>query len=208
MTNRFGISLCLLAGAVTAIHSQPTAPLTPAEIAIRKAQDEIAKSPKHSPYYNGLAMAYARRARETSDAAYYAKAEEILRKSFALEADNFDGLKVETYILLARHEYAKALEIAKKLNKQTPDDVAVYGYIADASAELGDYKDAVDAAQWMLNIRPGNTPGLIRAGNLREVYGDLDGSMEVLRMAYDATPFQESEDRAWLLTQMARSPLH
>jgi tetratricopeptide (TPR) repeat protein len=183
------------------------AALTPAGIAIRKAEGDIAKSPKHFPYYNNLAMAYARRARETWDAAYYAKAEEALRKSFALEADNFDGLKVETYLLLERREYAKALEIAKKLNRQTPDDVAVYGYIADADAALGDYQNAVDAAQWMLNIRPGNPGGLTRAGCLREVYGDLDGSLEVLRMAYDATPFQESEERAWLLTRMAHVKL-
>jgi tetratricopeptide (TPR) repeat protein len=72
-------------------------------------------------------MAYARRERETLDMAYYDKAEETLKKSFAIQADNFDGLKVETYVLLGRNEFAKALEIAKKLNKQTPDDVVIYG---------------------------------------------------------------------------------
>ena len=36
-------------------------PATPAEMAIEKAQAEIAKHPDHSPYYNALAMAYARR---------------------------------------------------------------------------------------------------------------------------------------------------
>ena len=44
---------------------------TPAETAIEKAQAEIAKHPDHAPYYNVLAMAYARRARETSDVQYY-----------------------------------------------------------------------------------------------------------------------------------------
>ena len=33
---------------------------TPAEVSIRKAEAEIAKNPEHAPYYNGLAMAYAR----------------------------------------------------------------------------------------------------------------------------------------------------
>lgn len=207
MKKRFGFSLIFIAAAVTAVHSQQAAPLTPAEIAIHKAQDDIAKSPKHYPYQNNLAMAYARRARETSDSSYYVKAEEVLRKSFALEADNFEGLKVETYVLLGRGEYAKALEIAKKLNKRTPDDVAVYGYIADADAQLGDYKDAVEAAQWMLNIRPANTPGLTRAGYLREIYGDPEGALDVLRTAFDATPFQETEERAWLLTRMAHVKL-
>jgi tetratricopeptide (TPR) repeat protein len=211
MTKRFAFSLYLVAAATTAIRAQQPTPapvaLTPAEIAIHKAQGDIAKNPSHYPYYNSLAMAYARRERETSDTAYYDKAEETLTKSFALQPGNFDGLKVETYLLLGHCEFAKALEVAKKLNKQTPDDVAVYGYISDADAELGNYKDAVDAAQWMLNIRPGNIAGLTRAGYLREIYGDLEGAMDVLRMAYDATPFQESEDRAWLLTQMAHVKL-
>jgi tetratricopeptide (TPR) repeat protein len=211
MTKRLAVSLYFAVAVTTALRAQPAVPapaaLTPAEIAINKAQGDIAQRRDYFPYYNNLAMAYARRARETSDSAYYRKAEETLKKSFAIQPDNFEGLKIETYLLLARREFSQALEIAKKLNKQTPDDVAVYGYIADADAELGNYKDAVDAAQWMLRIRPGNTPALIRAGYLREIYGDPDGAMEVLRMAFDATPFQENEDRAWLLTQMAHVKL-
>src|SRR6185312_15412620 len=151
--------------------------------------------------------AYVRRERETGDAAYYNKAEETLQRSFALAPDNFEALKVKTYLLLGHHDYSKALEIATKLNKQTPDDVAVYGYVADAQIGLGDYKDAVESTQWMLKIRPGNIAGLTRAGYLRETYGDLDGAIEVLQMAYDSTPFQEGEDRAWLLTQMAHVKL-
>jgi tetratricopeptide (TPR) repeat protein len=211
MTKRLAVSLYLTVAVTTALRAQPAvpapAPLTPAEVAIAKAQGDIGQRRDHFPYYNNLAMAYARRARETSDSAYYVKAEETLKRSFAIQPDNFEGLKIETYLHLARHEFAQALEIAQELNKQTPDDVAVYGYIADADAELGNYKDAVNAAQWMLRIRPGNTPALIRAGYLREIYGDPDGAMEVLRMALDATPFQESEDRAWLLTQMAHVKL-
>jgi hypothetical protein len=40
---------------------------TPPEISIQKALAQIARKPDHVPYYyNALAMAYARRARETS----------------------------------------------------------------------------------------------------------------------------------------------
>jgi tetratricopeptide (TPR) repeat protein len=176
---------------------------TPAEIAMQKAQADIAKHPDHAPYYNALAMAYARRARETSDVQYYAKAEETLKRSFALAPDNYEALKTQAWLQLGRHEFTKALETATKLNQQTPDDVVVYGYLADANAELGNYKDAVKAAQWMLDLRAGNIPGLTRAGYLRELHGNLPGALEVMQMAYDSTPFSETEDRAWLLTQMA-----
>jgi tetratricopeptide (TPR) repeat protein len=181
----------------------PTFAATPAETAIRKAQEEIAKRPDYSPYYNALAMAYARRARETSDVAFYAKADETLKRSFAIAPDNYEGLKVQTWLLLGRHEFAKAREVAMKLNRQTPDDVTVYGYLADANAELGNYKEAVNSVQWMLNLRPGNVPGLTRAAYLRELHGDIEGAIDLMQRAYDSTPYQELEDRAWLLTQIS-----
>jgi tetratricopeptide (TPR) repeat protein len=181
----------------------PVFAATPAETAIQKAQQEIAKKPDYFPYYNALAMAYARRARESSDVQYYGKAEETLKKSFAIAPDNFEGLKVRTWLLLGHHEFAKAREVAMRLNRQMPDDVTVYGYLADSNAELGNYQEAVDAVQWMLNLRPGNVAGLTRAAYLRELHGDFEGALELMQQAYDSTPYQELEDRAWLLTQMA-----
>jgi tetratricopeptide (TPR) repeat protein len=176
---------------------------TPAEMAIEKAQAQSAKKPDYVPYYNTLAMAYARRARETSDVQYYAKAEETLKRSFALAPDNYEGLKTEAWLQLGRHEFAKALETANKLNKKTPDDVTVYGYLADANTELGNYPEAIAATQWMLDLRPGNVAGLTRAGYQRELHGNLSGAIELMHMAYGSTPYGETEDRAWLLTQIA-----
>lgn len=196
-------ALTVLASVVVCAQPAQTAALTPAGISIQKAQELIAKQPNHVSYYSGLAMAYARRARETSDVAYYTKAEEILDRAFKIEPDNFEALKVQAWLLLGRHEFAQALVAATALNKRAPDDITVYGYLADANAELGNYDDAVKAAQWMLNIRPGNVAGLTRAAYLRELHGDLSGAMDLMHMAYDATPFQEAEDRAWLLTQIA-----
>jgi len=178
-------------------------PQTPAETGIAKAEAQIARRPDYYPYYNALAMAYARRARESSDVQYYAKAEETLKRSFAIAPDNFEGLKVETWLLLGRHEFAKARELAVALNKKMPDDVTVYGYLVDSNVELGNYGDAVKAAQWMLNLRPGNIAGLTRAAYLRELHGQIPGAIRAMQAAYDATPYQEFEDRAWVLTQIA-----
>jgi tetratricopeptide (TPR) repeat protein len=198
------IACIVLAGCVVA--GEP-AGLSPAQSSIKKAEEQIAKQPGHYPYYNELAMAFARRARETSDVAWYGKAEETLKQSFAIAPANFEGLKVQTWLLLGRHEFARALESATTLNKRVPDDITVYGYMADANAELGNYADAVAAAQWMLNLRPGNIAGLTRAAYLRELHGDISGAAELMQMAYDATPYQQAEDRAWLLTQLAHLDL-
>jgi len=177
--------------------------LTPAEKAIQQATEKVSRQPENPEYYNQLAMAFARRARETSDVAFYTKAEETLRHSFQLAPDNFEGLKTQAWLELGRHEFAKARATAQKLNKIAPDDVSVYGYLVDANVELGNYDDALHAAQWMLDLRPGNTAGLVRAAYLRELHGNLDGALELMQMAYDSEPLSETEDRAWLLTQMA-----
>jgi tetratricopeptide (TPR) repeat protein len=180
---------------------------TPAEKAIDQALASIQKQPGNAAYYNNLAMAYARRARETSDTAFYTKAEETLRKSVELQPDNFEGLKVQAWLQLGRHEFAKARETATKLNRMSPDDLSIYGYLVDANVELGNYKEAVQAAQWMLDLRPGNVAGLVRAAYLRELHGNLDGAFELMQMAYDSEALSETEDRAWLLTQLAHLEL-
>src|ERR1019366_6024939 len=92
MNQRVAIcALSVLASvAVCAQTAQTAATKSPAEISIQKAQEQIAKQPDHVPYYASLAMAYARRARETSDVAYYAKAEETLQRSFKIAPDNFE----------------------------------------------------------------------------------------------------------------------
>ncbi|HEX2710810.1 MAG TPA: tetratricopeptide repeat protein, partial [Candidatus Acidoferrales bacterium] len=50
-------------------------------------------------------------------------------------------------------------------------------------------------------------PGLTRAAYLRELFGDIDGALDLMEMAYQSTPPNESEDRAWIITQMAHLKL-
>jgi len=176
--------------------------LSPAEQSIASAKKEIAKKPASYFGYNQLAIALSRRARETSDVTFYAEAEDALKRSFELSPDNMEAEKIHVWLLLGRHEFPTALEAATALHKRAADDVLVYGFLVDANAELGNYSAAEDAAQWMLNIRPGNLPGLTRAAYLRELFGDVEGAYELMDMAYQATVPTETEDRAWILSQM------
>ena len=130
--------LCLFALAMPVTMFAASAPsdLTPAQRAIRSAEERISKQPDHATYYNQLAMAYARRARENSDVTFYTKAEEAVAKSLQLLPDNFEALKARAWVLLGQHEFAKALDLAKELNARVPDDTTVYGYLADANVEL------------------------------------------------------------------------
>jgi tetratricopeptide (TPR) repeat protein len=177
--------------------------VSPAQVNMARAQQLIDKNPKDFEAYNALALALARRARETSDPRFYTQGEEALKTSFAISPGNYDGARIQVWLLLGKHEFAAALEEATKLNKRVPDDVMVLGFLTDSNVELGNYSAAETAAQWMLNLRPGNLPGLTRAAYLRELFGDREGSIELMKMAVDSTPPNEVEDRAWITTQIA-----
>jgi tetratricopeptide (TPR) repeat protein len=137
--------------------------LSPGAQSIAAARKAISDKPMEYAGYNLLSTALVRLAQETSDISFYAQAEEAVKKSLEIAPNNFETEKIQVSILLGGHEYSAALEAAKTLNKRVPDDVMVYGLLTDASVELGNYKDAEDSAQWMLNLRPGNLPALTRA---------------------------------------------
>jgi tetratricopeptide (TPR) repeat protein len=181
--------------------------LSPAERSIAQAKRLIEKRPKDFEAYNALAFALSRRARETSDVKYYDEAADALKQSLALSPDNFGAARIHAWLLLGKHEFPAALEEAKKLNKRMPDDITTYGFLTDANIELGNYRDAETPAQTMLDLRPGNLPALTRAAYLRELFGDVEGSLQLMNMALQSTAPSEVEDAAWILAQMAHLEL-
>lgn len=199
--------LLLLTLAVSAQTPAAGVPLSPAQQKLALAQAGIEKNPEYVEFHNELALALTRRARETANPVYYRQAEEALQKSFRLAPDNFNAQKIRVQILLGKHEFTTALELAKELNTRRADDIFVYGLIADAASELGNYKEAETAVQWMLNLRHAGASGFLRVANLRELFGDTDGALEAMYAAYEATNPGEIEERAWTLTQMARLAL-
>jgi tetratricopeptide (TPR) repeat protein len=214
--------VCLAAVATTAIVRDArvaTAPFagarvtpgsatgSPAERRIAHARKAIDMHPKRADGWNELALALARRARETGDPAYYAEAWSATERALGLEPDHLEARKMQVWILLGQHEFARAVEAAEALNQQVPDDVLVYGFLVDGYTELGRYAEAEKAAQWMLDIRPGNVPALTRAAHLRELFGDHEGAVELMDTAYRRTADAEVEDRAWILTQIAHLSL-
>lgn len=175
---------------------------SPAERQIASAQRWIERSPTSFQAQNALALALARRARETADPDYYRQAEEAIAASLRLAPENFEAARLEVWVLLGKHDFGRALGKARALQARMPDDLMTYAFLADANAELGNYTAAEEAAQWLLDLRPGNIAGLTRGAFLRELFGDVDGALEWMLMAHDLTHFNEIEDRAWILTQM------
>jgi hypothetical protein len=165
---RWQAAIMLAAAALPA--GEAPAPLSPAERAIARTRAWIVKEPRKAEAYNALAMALARRARETADPSRYAEAQAALKTSFELVPENFEGQKVHAWVLLCRHEFAAAL------NKRMPDDEMVYMLLVDAHVELGAYKEAEEAAKLGLTHRP--NPAL-RPGTVPRVQAVLEDRWDV-----------------------------
>lgn len=176
---------------------------SPAERRIAAAHQSVSLHPKRVDGWNELALALARRARETGDPAFYREAWQATEQALSVSPGDLEARKLQVWVRLGQHEFPEAVSLAEKINAQTPDDVLTYGLLSDGYTELGRYPDAEKATQWMLDMRPGNVPALTRAAHLRELFGDHDGAVELMDTAYRRTPDAEVEDRAWILTQIA-----
>ena len=192
-----------ISGSVAAGASENRSP-SPAELRIAAAQKVLQKQPNRYQAYNDLALALVRRARETGDKSYYQQAQVAIESSLRIQPENFEAGQAHVALLLAEHRYRAALEEAQALNHRMPDAVLVWGYMADAEAALGDYKQAEESAQWMMNLRPGNLPAYLTGAALRQDWGDIDGALDFLTKALQQTPPLETEETAWILTRMAR----
>jgi tetratricopeptide (TPR) repeat protein len=199
--------VCVLFLAITtlgAAGANEVASPSPAELRMEAAQKILQAQPNRYQAYNDLALGLVRRARETGDNSYYEQARAAIVSSLRIEPDNFEAEQAQVALLLAEHNYHPALEEARSLNHRMPDAVLIWAYMAEAEAALGDYKQAEEAAQWAMNLRPGNLQAYLTGAALREEWGDIDGAVEFLGKALQQTPPFETEETAWILTSMAR----
>lgn len=173
-----------------------TSPATIADRQIQTAQSLIGKSPADAKGYNLLCAAFIKKARETGDFSFNAKAETALNRSFEAAAaeNNYDALKLKAMLLLVYHQFDEALDAARQAKEIRSDDPQNYGAITDALIELGRYNEAFDSAREMMNRRPG-TNSYSRAAYLRELQGDVRGAIEAMRAAAEASP--DPETSAW-----------
>ncbi len=184
-------------------QASPAARPSPAEQSIAAARQQIAADAKRPQGYNELALASIRRAREMGNPAFFQDAETALHTGLTLAPNDFQLQKTDIALLLGRQQFAQALAKAKLLHSKVPDDVTLYGYLAEANSALGNYTDADTDAQWMLNLRPNNIPGLLLGAQLRVVYGDAPGALEFLNQAFGETPQIEPEEQASIANRIA-----
>jgi tetratricopeptide (TPR) repeat protein len=132
-----------------------------------------------------LGMAHVQLARTTYDPAHYPPAETALDKSLALHpSGNAGALTGLGALAAARHDFAAALGYARRAVAADAYSADAYGVLTDAYVELGRYRQATDAVQRMLDLRP-DTGSFGRASYLFELQGDLARANSFMRRALD-----------------------
>lgn len=168
--------------------------------AIQLYEARVKKDPKDFTSFRYLGQFYERKAKEAGDLAYYAKAEEALRRSLK-EAPNAPRVEADlAAILCTQHRFAEAIVIARKLNRQDPKDVDALATLGDALMETGQYPEAEAAFRELHRLAP--FPQVTaRLANLAELKGESDEALKLLRDATEAVRKQgDPKAVAWYLS--------
>src|SRR5213592_4088610 len=98
-------------------------------------------------------------------------------------------------LALARHQFREALALGRQAHALQPQRPLVYGVIGDAQIELGQYDDAVQTFQQMVDLRP-DLSSYSRVSYARELHGDVEGAIEAMQKAVEAGS-PAAENTAW-----------
>ena len=142
--------------------------------------------------------------RATGRAEFVVAAQAAVSAALAAAPDDFIAQRTAAALLLARHADHEALARLRALNHRFPDDVDTYALLVDAELALGLYAEAERDTQALLDLRPDNVPGLVRAARLREIYGDWQGAIDFITASLNRVTEDAREPRARLYTVLAR----
>jgi len=115
---------------------------------IQALHDHVKEAPGDYAGYDGLGSAFFQKARETGDIAYYALAEQTLKKALALAPQDFrasDPLVHMASVYMGEHRFSDALAFAQKAIGTGSGNLAAFAIEGDAYTDMGDYEEAATA---------------------------------------------------------------
>ena len=170
---------------------------------IARLQRDAERADDPSQALQKLGWKYIEEARTTYDPGYYKLAEqcalcmETIGKRSRIPRT--DALLLRGHALVNMHRFSEAEPVAREL--VTSRGLAYdYGLLGDVLMEQGHLVAAIDAYQRMMDLRPG-PEAYSRASHLRWLKGDLQGSIELMRMAAQAAG--QGESGSWYYTRLA-----
>lgn len=154
--------------------------------------------------YLTLAQVFITEARITGNNSYYHNAamkmlDNVLSKSPDDKDLRFQALTFKSSVLLSMHQFEEGLKTANEAYAISQHNAQLMGALIDANVELGNYTEAVKTCDQMINLRP-DIRSYSRVSYLRQIYGDIPGAVEAMKMAVEAGgPGAESTEWARII---------
>jgi len=168
---------------------------------IESNRQKVASNPGDGAAAVQLADALMRAARVKGDAGLAIEAEHVLRATLKHSSSDYLARRMLSVVYLSQHRFAEALTEAKTAQKLRPNDAWNYAIAGDALLELGRYEEAFDSFDRVMEHRP-DAGAYARVAYARELQGDLDGAVRLMRMSTEATSRQDVEGLAWTFAQI------
>lgn len=160
----------------------------------------VKTKPEDLHYQVLLAGAYIQKTRETTDYSYLERAASILDSVISADNTNYEARRLLIETELERHLFAKAAESSRRLIKVDSADPWTWGTLGDALTEMGEYNEAAEAYQHMVNLRP-DLASYNRASHFYFLFNDVPGAIEIMKRAIEAGS-SSLENVAWCMVDL------
>lgn len=190
------------------LRHQPTRALayTPGdgqtERLIGAAQQAVRRLPDRVDGYVALATAFIRRSRETGRVELMRLADDAVKGALSRDPAQPQALALRILLLQEDHRFTEARDEAVRLLTVRSGDHTAHVLHGDALLELGDYARANTAYQRAMDLRP-DLRSYNRGGYLRWLNGNVEGAVELHRLALDAGSTRDPEPTAWVRCDLA-----
>ncbi len=173
----------------------------PIDQEIANQQNLIAKRSTSDAGFERLGWIFIKKARQSFDAGFYKLAEQCAACMEARGAKPADLLLLRAHALQSLHRFTAAEVAARELVKlrERPFD---YGVLGDILIDQGKVREGAVAYQKMVNLRP-DLQSYARAAHVRWITGDLEGAIELMKLATAASSPNDPEAAAWAFTRLA-----
>nr|HPN71249.1 hypothetical protein [Saprospiraceae bacterium] len=163
---------------------------------------KLNKNPNDNEAKLQLAQIFTKEARVGGEHGhYYPAVLKILDEVIADEKVNKDllflALVNKAGAQLSQHDFKGALVTGNEALKLNNVNAQIYGVMVDANVELGNYEEAVKMSDKMISIKP-DIRSYSRVAYLREIYGDVNGSIEAMKLATSAG-YPGTEETSWAM---------
>jgi tetratricopeptide (TPR) repeat protein len=174
---------------------------SPIDKEISRLQQQIRSGRNVQLWLEQLGWAFVAKARESFDPGFYKLAEQCAVSIEKRNPQSHEGMLLRAHVLQNLHRFKESETLARRLVQQRGLSFD-YGLLGDALMEQGKLKDAIEAYQRMMDVKP-DLHAYARAAHMRWLKGDLAGAIEAMQLAVGAASPLNAESAAWVNTRLA-----